>query len=176
MSEFSRGYSSEKLASLIAHAERGHWTAELFKLWRPSGTMAADGLRLAFRNDTINLYRKGQSVAKVGLTGSVPWLSVHWKYALDAELAKGPYVRMSGDQLLARDGKPSANFNELFIDWMSAVDGDSGTHEWNFYTGRNHFCTHIRVAREAARGQTVVRNFDALVRERTAAAAWSVER
>ena len=125
MSEFSRGYSSEKLASLIAHAERGHWTAELFKLWRPSGTMAADGLRLAFRNDTINLYRKGQSVAKVGLTGSVPWLSVHWKYALDAELAKGPYVRMSGDQLLARDGKPSANFNELFIDWMSAVDGDS---------------------------------------------------
>ena len=121
MTEFSRGYSPEKLASLIAHAQRGHWVAKLFKLWRPSGTLASDGLRLAFRNDTINLYRNGQSVAKVGLSGSVPWLSVHWKYALDAQLAKGPYVRMNGDHLLARDGTLSANFSELFNDWMIAT-------------------------------------------------------
>ncbi len=124
MSEFSRGYSPEKLASLVAHAQRGHWVAELFKLWRPSGTLALDGLRLAFRNDTINLYRKGQSVAQVGLTGPVPWLSVHWKYALDAEPANGPYVKMKGDSLLARDGNPSTNFSELFNDWIISVDGD----------------------------------------------------
>jgi hypothetical protein len=134
MSEFSRGYSPKKLASLVTHAQRGYWVAELFKLWRPSGTSASDGLRLAVRNNTINLYRKGQSVAQVGLTGSVPWLSVHWKYALDAEPAKGPYVKMKGDNLLARDGNPSANFRELFNDWMNAVDGDGGARK--SYSGR----------------------------------------
>ncbi len=128
MPEFSRGYSPKKLASLIAHVQRDHWSAELLKLWRPSGTVATDGLRLAFRHDTINLYRKGQSVAKVGLAGDVPWLSVHWKYVLDNALAKGSYVRMGGEELLARDGSRSKDFSGLFVDWINRIDGDGRSH------------------------------------------------
>ena len=140
MTEFSRGFSEEKLRLLIAEVKRGRGIAAAMGLWRASGDDGKNSgiegsrlLRLAFRNDTINLYYFGQSIAKIGVSDSVPWLSVHYKYACPKkydgtgeEPPKNPYIRMSagqvsGDTLLDPNGDPTSDFRKTILGWMREV-------------------------------------------------------
>ena len=140
MTEFSRGFSEEKLRLLIAEVKLGRGIAAAMSLWRASGDNRKDSgiadagpLRLAFRNDTINLYYYGQSIAKIGVSDAVPWLSVHYKYACPKlyvgtgkEPPKNPYIRMSagqvsGDTLLDPNGDPTSDFRETILGWMRVV-------------------------------------------------------
>jgi hypothetical protein len=140
MPEFSRGFSEEKLRLLIAEVKRGRGIAAAMSLWRASGDDGNNSgigglmpLRLAFRNDTINLYYFGQPIARIGVSDTVPWLSVHYKYACPKkydgtgeEPPKNPYIRMSagqvsGDTLLDPNGNPTSDFRKTILGWMREV-------------------------------------------------------
>lgn len=121
---FSRGFSDRKLAALLAEIRRGRAITALLRLWCPSGSSDQWALRLALRNDYLNLYRKGQSVARIGLSHGKPWLEVHWKYALTAQPdPKQTYVRMQADRLLDREGRPTEDFEMVIRGWIAQIDG-----------------------------------------------------
>ena len=121
--QFSRGLSPEELACLCEHAQRDHWISVLLKLWQPSGASAVNGLRLDLRNGYMNFYRRGQSVARVGVSGNRPWLEVHWKYALsERPMKKSPYVTMR-DELQTRGNTTSKSFEPIILEWIKRVDG-----------------------------------------------------
>jgi hypothetical protein len=97
MSEFARGILPNNLASLRHLAEKPgtNWWKDLLKLWRPSGLTAGDhGLRLAVRNNYLNLYRRGQSVACVRFSKAhEPYVRTHVKYAFPEGTGQH-YVKM----------------------------------------------------------------------------------
>ena len=66
MNKFQHGLRDEALTTLqaLASAPEDNWWKELLRLWTPSGR--GDGLRLAIRDNTIDLYRHGNRVAHVG--------------------------------------------------------------------------------------------------------------
>jgi hypothetical protein len=75
-----------------------HWFQDLLSLWRPSGHCSGlDGLRLAIRNDYLNFYRLGQSVARVYCGSGELVADVHYKYVLGARSGySGPlYLRLT---------------------------------------------------------------------------------
>lgn len=82
MSEFKRRLDRiERLKSLATSSDE-NWWKELLRFWRPSGTDAGShGLRLAIRDNYLNFYRRGQSVARVAFDrNGDPYASVHLKY------------------------------------------------------------------------------------------------
>ena len=136
MTEFSRGFSEEKLQAILAELKRDRGLTAALRLWLPSGAKGSDdapALRLAFRNDTINLYYFGQSIAKIGVSHSVPWLSVHYKYVFSDKYEgavkpppEKPYIRMNagdagGYTLLDQNGDPTSDFRMTILGWMSRV-------------------------------------------------------
>lgn len=85
------------------------WWRDMLSLWAPSGQIAGDfGLRLAIRDNYLNFYRRGQSVARVEIiAGHTLRATIHHKYIprlhdkLDgATLASQPYLQLEGDSIL----------------------------------------------------------------------------
>ena len=75
----------------------------MLRLWRPSGVdSGTDGLRLAIRNDYLNFYRLGQSVACVKIhSDGRPTAKVHTKYLGGSS---DEYLELRGDQIWSRSG------------------------------------------------------------------------
>lgn len=75
----------------------------MLKLWRPSGVESgSDGLRLAIRNDYLNFYRLGQSIARVEINSQgIPTAITHFKYV--GGTGNGPldkeYIELRGEQI-----------------------------------------------------------------------------
>jgi hypothetical protein len=70
-----------------ARSNEPHWFKDLLSLWRPSGHASGKaGLRVAIRNDYLNFYRLGQSVARVACVSGELIAEVHYKYVLDEPL------------------------------------------------------------------------------------------
>lgn len=76
------------------------WGRHLLGLWCPAGsTTGRYGLRLAIRNGTLNFYRRGQSVAKVGFDrAGQPVADLHLAYVTGQTFWGQPYARLSGDR------------------------------------------------------------------------------
>lgn len=84
VSQFRRHLDLPQLQAL-AGAQGDNWWKDLLRLWRPSGSATADGLRLALRNNSINFYASGQSAAEVSVSRArPPHASIHAKYLADA--------------------------------------------------------------------------------------------
>ncbi len=121
MSEFKRRLDRiERLKSLAASNDE-NWWKELLRLWRPSGTDAGThGLRLAIRDNYLNFYRRGQSVARVAFDqNGDPYASVHLKYlGAQGKNAEG-YARLKGGVFscqgrnFSKDYKPEESFREI---------------------------------------------------------------
>jgi hypothetical protein len=72
----------------------------MLALWRPSGQPSGThGLRLAIRDGYLNVYRLGQSVAKIQAIGGGLVADVHYKYVFGEQAGyRGPtYVRLNDD-------------------------------------------------------------------------------
>lgn len=84
---FARGLTPEAKARLeeMAASQAGNWWKDLLALWGPSGTGKAERpLRLAVRDNYLNFYLRGQSVARVAFDGQGrPYVEVHVKYAFE---------------------------------------------------------------------------------------------
>lgn len=103
MNSFSRGLRDEALDALWAMTKSpdSNWWKDLLAFWSPSGVWTLDRqLRLALRNNSLNLYLKGQSVARVNFGRySKPFVEVHVKYAFDNANEKG-YAKLFGTMFL----------------------------------------------------------------------------
>jgi len=82
MREFQRRLNRIDRLRALASADSENWWKELLRLWQPSGTDAGPyGLRLAIRDNYLNFYHRGQSVARVAFDRSGnPYASLHLKY------------------------------------------------------------------------------------------------
>lgn len=81
MNQFGRRFPLTTFSQLSNPATPDNWWKDLLRRWRPSGSPAHDGgLRLAIRNNCLNFYRHGQSVAEVGGVNRA-YARVHIKYA-----------------------------------------------------------------------------------------------
>jgi hypothetical protein len=93
-------YFQRRLENLnqLAAGTPPQWWSDLLSLWRPSGhSVGAHGLRLAIRNNYMNFYRKGQSVAAVSINADgEPIASLHHKY-VDQDAAGQEYVTLGAD-------------------------------------------------------------------------------
>ena len=126
---FSRSLSDAQMQALReATDDPNHWWRDLLSLWRPSGHQTADdGLRLAIRKDYLNLYRRGQSVARVAFDRrGGPTLSVHAKYVInddERQLPKLSYARLVDNQLV-HSGLPSRPYAGLasLKAWIKVID------------------------------------------------------
>jgi hypothetical protein len=90
------------LDGLTASEDR-NWGKDLLSAWAPSGTPATSRrtLRLAVRDNYLNFYRSGQSVARVSIDrAGNPLLTTHVKYHFE-DRAKLPqaYLVVVGDRL-----------------------------------------------------------------------------
>lgn len=94
---FKRTIGRDVEARLDKLSQQGWWK-DLLTLWKPAGHPSGEyGLRLAIRNGTMNFYRKGQSIARVGFDEyRKPYLELHLGY-VKATSGLGDYhVRVSG--------------------------------------------------------------------------------
>ena len=86
MPAFERRLSEQQIGGLLLEiAEHPDGLiADLFRLWRPSGAQISPeerGLRIGVRRDYLNLYRQGQSVARVTFDRRfAPRIEIHRKY------------------------------------------------------------------------------------------------
>lgn len=98
MTTFRRGLQPKAWATLeqLAADPDGNWWTDLLDTWSPSGpAVRSRQLRLALRDDYFNLYRKGQSVARVSFDSSGrPSVHVHVKYVFEGSTDQG-YARLS---------------------------------------------------------------------------------
>lgn len=79
---FKRKISRIDSLQMLASDVGENWWKDLLRLWSPSGMDAGmDGLRLAIRENYLNFYHRGQSVAQVAFDrAGMPYVSVHLKY------------------------------------------------------------------------------------------------
>ena len=84
------------------------WWPDLLAEWAPSGTLGE--LRLAVRNEYMNFYSKGQSIARIsfGRGGSSPTMRIHEKYVKKSSDGGQRYIKLSGDTGRDPDGRPVA--------------------------------------------------------------------
>lgn len=102
-----------------------NWWKDLLSLWHPSGSSIPDGqtgLRLAVRNNYLNFYLRGQSVARVGFDRQCePYAETHIKYAVESDDDLGnllcsskrglqEYVRLTDDGVIRRNGKAFGSY------------------------------------------------------------------
>lgn len=108
------------------------WGRDLLGLWRPAGqsTSGNGGVRLAVRNGTLNFYRRGQSVAKVGFgRDKAPYLEVHVAYVTGEKGLGQHYARLSSTELYCNtfDGPlPSYEGLDTLARWVARADGHKG--------------------------------------------------
>jgi hypothetical protein len=110
MTVFQRGLKPDALAALwiMTRSPDSNWWQDLLSLWSPSGTVAgARPLRLAIRDNYLNFYLRGQSVARVVFDHPNPFVEVHLKYAFDnVEMEEQEYAELRGTELRhARTGR-----------------------------------------------------------------------
>jgi hypothetical protein len=123
MSTFRRGLSPDAFRALAAMAEdpSDNWWKDLLALWSPSGASAGSRpLRLAVRDGYLNLYLRGQSIAKVGFNRRAgPFAEVHVKYAF-ADAREQTYARLSGVGFAARKVGREGSYAGLstLLEWM----------------------------------------------------------
>jgi len=83
------------------------WWIDLLSLWRPSGVDAdTHGLRLAIRNNYMNFYRLGQSVARIEIgSDGIPTARTHIKYVKGESdrACSRDYLRLSDDGFYCGD-------------------------------------------------------------------------
>ena len=100
---FERGLTDWDAFEKAATSTESHWFKDLLSLWRPSGhSSGTTGLRLAIRNNYLNFYRLGQSVARVHCVSGELRAYVHYKYVLGARSEySGPlYLRLTETECL----------------------------------------------------------------------------
>jgi hypothetical protein len=102
MTIFDRKFHIERLSDCV-FKENG-WLSDLLQLWHPSGDAIGgptdqegkEDLRLAIRNGTLNFYRAGQSVAKVGFDdGGKLQATIHNKYVYGEQGSGQTYVTLN---------------------------------------------------------------------------------
>jgi hypothetical protein len=109
-----------RLADMVASSS-SNWWKDLLALWGPSGTGKAERpLRLAVRDNYLNFYLRGQSVARVAFDGQCrPYVDVHVKYAF-AGAQDQAYARLTDAGIIhskAGYSAPYAGASTLF-EWM----------------------------------------------------------
>lgn len=121
---FKRGLTPDAKGRLedLAASQTENWWKDLLALWGPSGTGKVERpLRLAVRDNYLNFYLRGQSVARVGFNGqSRPYVDVHVKYAFE-EASEQAYARLiDGEVVHAKSGQtvPYAGASTLW-EWMA---------------------------------------------------------
>src|ERR1700679_2112738 len=110
-----------------ATSAESHWFKDLLSLWCPSGHCSGTyGLRVAIRNDYLNFYRLGQSIALVKCVSSGLIAEVHYKYVLDQPppgmSPKSPYLRLTKEGVFFR-GNPVKDYKGLdtLRQWIDAA-------------------------------------------------------
>lgn len=115
---FRRGLTNDARGKLeaLAASPTENWWKDLLALWGSSGTGKAERpLRLAVRDNYLNFYLRGQSVARVGFNPQgEPYVDVHVKYAFEngegqayARLADGQVVHSASGSRAAYIGAAS---------------------------------------------------------------------
>ncbi|MDQ6868274.1 MAG: hypothetical protein M3178_07680 [Pseudomonadota bacterium] len=143
MTIFDRKFEIERLSDCVLK-ENG-WLSDLLQLWHPSGDAISrdtdqegkKDLRLAIRNDSLNFYRAGQSVAKVRFDDEGKLQAkIHNKYVYGERGREQSYVTLTSDgypeelgsKRLLANGSPAcldgwiANANEHVGDEKRFVD------------------------------------------------------
>lgn len=124
MAEFNR-----RLTHLgkLSPEQMPQWWKDLLSLWRPSGVDAGEfGLRLAIRNDYLNFYRRGQSVARVdfGANGN-PRATLHNKYVPELSGDDQEYLKLGSDGALrGKLGEKAYSNVDTLKAWISTADED----------------------------------------------------
>ena len=129
MSQFARRLDGiDKYAELSTGAGPSWWR-DLLSLWRPSGVDAGEyGLRLAIRDNYLNFYRRGQSIARVKFNREgMLTAETHIKYVGKASL--GPYDAeyvVMRDRRIFRGREEFASYqgSETLKKWIAVVDRD----------------------------------------------------
>lgn len=114
------GRSLKNLAALEENKTSApQWWRDLLTMWRPSGEPAGThGLRLAVRDNSINFYAMGQSVAKVTIDrkSGMPTAKTHIKYLLgkknESESAGQEYVTLTEKGFL-RKSVPWRSYQDM---------------------------------------------------------------
>ena len=110
MSDFQRRLPEKSMSELEKLVSNGTgWWPDLLAEWAPSGSQGE--LRLAIRNRYLNLYSKGQSIAKVsfGRGGASPTMRIHEKYVKGSSDGGQRYISLTGDTGRDPDGR--------LVDW-----------------------------------------------------------
>jgi hypothetical protein len=128
--EFGRTLSDWSAYETAATGPEPHWFKDMLSHWRPSGQECGPfGLRLAIRNGYLNVYRWGQSVAKVQAVRGELQASIHYKYILgERDGYDGPlYLTLKGDQLFSgRDAVLCYSGPVLPRRWIKAAESYAG--------------------------------------------------
>lgn len=128
---FRRGLSQGARASLaeLASSETDNWWKDLLALWGPSGTGKAERpLRLTIRDNYLNFYFRGQSVARVAFDGQDrPFVDVHVKYAF-AGATEQTYARLTDQAFVDRSSGQTAPYAgaATLWQWMARAAGWEG--------------------------------------------------
>lgn len=106
----------------MAASQSGNWWKDLLALWGPSGTGKAERpLRLAVRDNYLNFYLRGQSVARVAFDGqSRPYVDVHVKYAFE-DATEQAYARLTETGIVHPKAGHSASYSgaSTLWEWMA---------------------------------------------------------
>ena len=121
---FARGLTPDAKARLddMAANSSGNWWKDLLALWGPSGTGKAERpLRLAVRDNYLNFYLRGQSVARVAFDGQCrPYVDVHVKYAFEGATEQA-YARLTETGIVHPKASHSASYAgaSTLFEWMA---------------------------------------------------------
>lgn len=133
MSIFARGLRDANIESLrkLADDRAPNWWKDLLSLWKRSGEAAGrDGIRLAVRDDYLNFYSMGQSIALVGFGKDGPYAKVHHKYLIDG--AEGQrYLTLKGSRFHGARKVPVSGLTEFVgiedvRDWVRRASNFTG--------------------------------------------------
>lgn len=100
----------------------GNWWKDLLSHWCPSGVPSGEqGLRLAVRNGYLNLYRSGQSIARISRAhDGRPFAKLHHKYVDDAATGQS-YVRLIGSEFKASGDSAARSYigRDMLREWIN---------------------------------------------------------
>lgn len=132
MASFVRKFDLDSFEKGLINSGQGGWWKDLLTLWRPSGQdSGTHGLRLAIRNNYLNFYRLGQSIARVGFNRQKqPTLAVHAKYVLpeaERQTVGQEYAVLAGTTLTRPGGQelPYEGIETLKA-WIDAANDYTG--------------------------------------------------
>lgn len=121
---FKRGLTSAAKGRLeeLAVSPTENWWKDLLGLWGPSGTGKVERpLRLAVRDNYLNFYLRGQSVARVAFNGqNRPYVDVHVKYAFENETEQAYARLIDGEVVHPRSGRTASYSGASTLwEWMA---------------------------------------------------------